>query len=143
MSRESTNAPVVLPRFPEPDTEPFWEGTKRHELCYQVCDECGEVVFYPRRHCPNCTSLDLSWKVSAGEGAIYTFSVVRRSQHPAFAHMVPYVIGWIDLDEGFRMMSHVKNVDPDDPESGLTIGARVRVQWIDHESVALPAFVLA
>jgi uncharacterized OB-fold protein len=143
VTSESTSLPVVLPRFPEPDTQPFWEATARHELTYQVCEECGKVVFYPRRHCPHCTSLDLTWRVSKGTGTIYTFSVVRRSQHPAFAHMVPYVIGWIDVDEGFRMMSHVKNVDPDDPKSGLEIGARVRVHWIDHENVSLPAFELA
>ena len=35
------------PRFPEPDTEAFWEATKRHELAYQDCNLCSEVVFYP------------------------------------------------------------------------------------------------
>ena len=28
-----------LPIFPEPDTEPFWEATKRHELRYQACND--------------------------------------------------------------------------------------------------------
>ena len=46
------------PSFPEPDTEPFWEATKRRELTYQTCDDCGEVVFYPRAHCTSCGSGD-------------------------------------------------------------------------------------
>ena len=44
------------PRFPEPDTQPFWEATKRHELTYQTCDKCNAVVFYSRRHCTACGS---------------------------------------------------------------------------------------
>ena len=39
------------PRFPEPDTQPFWDATKRHELTYQICDKCNAVIFYSRRHC--------------------------------------------------------------------------------------------
>ena len=46
------------PRFPEPDTQPFWEATKRHELTYQTCNRCNEVIFYPRRHCPKCGGLE-------------------------------------------------------------------------------------
>jgi uncharacterized OB-fold protein len=133
----------VLPRFPELDTEPFWEATKSHELRYQVCDACGEVVFYPRRHCTACTGLDLTWHTSAGTGTIYTFSVIRRSQHPAFMDMVPYVIAWVDVDEGFRTMTHILDVDPDDPASGLEIGARVEVSWVDRGTVSLPGFRLA
>ena len=33
-------APRPQPRFPEPDTQPFWEATKRHELTYQTCNTC-------------------------------------------------------------------------------------------------------
>ena len=47
-------APRPQPRFPEPDTLPFWEATKRHELTYQTCNTCHEVIFYPRRHCTAC-----------------------------------------------------------------------------------------
>ena len=43
-----------LPHFPEPDTEPFWTATAGHRLTYQVCGQCGQVVFYPRRHCTGC-----------------------------------------------------------------------------------------
>jgi uncharacterized OB-fold protein len=132
----------VLPRFPELDTEPFWRATLQRELTYQVCDACDTVIFYPRRHCTACTSTNLSWRVSTGLGTIYTFSVVRRSQHPSFVDMVPYVVAWVDVDEGFRMMTHIVGADPDDPAGGLEIGARVQVEWIDRGEVALPAFRL-
>jgi len=133
----------VLPRFPELDTEPFWAATRDHELRYQVCDACGGVVFYPRRHCTHCTSTALSWRTSSGRGTIYTFSVIRRSLHPSFMDLVPYVVSWVDLDEGFRLMTHIVDVDPDDPDAGLEIGARVTVSWIDRGEVNLPGFRLA
>ncbi len=133
----------VLPRFPELDTEPFWEATKQRQLRYQVCDRCATVIFYPRRHCTACTSLDLTWHTSSGRGTVYTFSVVRRSLHPSFADMVPYVVAWVDVEEGFRILSHIVGADPDDPESGLAIDAAVEVEWVDRGEVALPAFRLA
>lgn len=125
-----------LPRFPEPDTQPFWEATKDHELRYQVCDDCGGIVFHPRRHCTHCLSLNLSWRTSAGKGAVYSYSVVRQTYHPAFKALVPYIVAWVDLDEGFRMMSNVVGIEPDAVRAGL----RVRVSWQDQGELALPLF---
>ncbi len=130
---------LPIPKFPEPDTEPFWDATKDHELKYQVCDDCGGVVWHPRRHCTHCTSLNLSWKTSKGEGTVYTYSIVRQNYHPAFRELIPYVVAWIDLDEGFRMLSNVVDVDPDQ----VSVGQRVRVRWLDQEGLALPAFTPA
>ena len=107
-------APRPQPRFPEPDTQPFWEATKRHELTYQTCNACNEVIFYPRRHCPACGSLDTTWRVSKGEGTVYTFSVVVQSRNPAFVELGPYVLAYVDLDEGFRMMTNIIGVAESD-----------------------------
>ncbi len=111
------------PRFPEPNSSPFWEGVKEHELRYPSCDSCGALVFYPRLHCPECLSTDLSWNVSKGEGTVYTFSVVRQNRMPAFIELGAYSVAYIDLDEGFRMMSSVVGVD--DPTTDIHIGQRV------------------
>ena len=127
-----------LPHFPEPDTEPFWEATKNHELRYQVCDDCSGIVFYPRHHCTHCLGSKLSWKNSKGQGTIYTYSIVRQNYHPAFKERIPYVIAWIDLDEGFRILSNVVGVD--DPTKDVEIGQRVQVEWQDYDSVSLPLF---
>ena len=123
-----------LPTLLEPDTQPFWEATKNHELRYQVCDDCNKIVFYPRRHCPHCMGLNLSWKTSQGEGSVYTYTVIRQIGHPAFRERAPYIIAWIDLDEGFRMLSTIVGDE-------VTIGQRVRVTWDDQENdISLPLF---
>ncbi len=129
-----------LPRFPEPDTEPFWEATKRHELTYQVCNSSGEVVFYPRRYCLECGGDDLSWRTSKGEGTVYTYSVVMQSRHPAFADIGPYAVAYVDLDEGFRIMTNIVGID--NPVTDITCGMRVKVRWEDQGEgeVSLPMF---
>lgn len=128
-----------LPRFPEPDTQPFWDATKNHELKYQKCNDCNTVVFYPRAHCTNCGGDNLSWHTSKGEGTIYTYTVIRQNRHPAFRDLGAYAVAFVDLDEGFRMMTNIVGVN--DPVNDVKIGQRVRVTWEDQENgISLPMF---
>ena len=128
------------PRFPEPDTQPFWEATKRHELTYQTCDRCQTVVFYSRRHCTACGSGELTRRISRGQGSVYTFSVIMQSRHPAFAELGPYAVGYVDLDEGFRMMTNIVGVQ--DPTKDIRCGMRVKPRWEDQGAgdISLPMF---
>ncbi len=128
-----------LPNLAELETRPFWEATRQHELRYQVCNACSGVVFYPRRHCPHCMSFDLRWETSKGAGAIYSFTIIRQIGHPFFRTRAPYAVALIDLDEGFRLMSHV--VVDKDAVDGVAIGQRVRVDWEDYDEVSLPVFL--
>ena len=134
--RENTRRP--LPRFPEALTEPFWELTRAHRLGYQVCQRCQGLVFYPRRHCTHCTSTALEWRDSSGKGYIYTFTVMRQHAYPVFQAMIPYVLALVDLDEGFRMLTQIVDVDP----AAVRVGQRVQVRWLDQDTVALPIFGL-
>ena len=87
-------------------------------------------------------SLDLSWKTSRGEGVVYTYTVIRQIGLPAFRDLAPYAVAWIDLDEGFRMISNITGVN--DPTSDIHIGQRVRVSWEDQEGgISLPLFTPA
>ena len=124
-----------LPLFPEPDTAPFWAATAEHRLTYQICRACGQVVFHPRRHCTCCTSGDLEWRDSAGAGTVYTFTVIRQHGHPFFRARIPYLVGLIDLDEGFRMLAEIAA----DPET-LQVNQRVTVTWEDHTDLSVPIF---
>jgi uncharacterized protein len=126
-----------LPRFPQSDTEPFWDAAREKRLMYQVCRRCGGIVFYPRGHCTHCTSLDLEWRQSAGRGAIYTYTVIRQHGHPYFKARAPYVVAFVDLDEGFRMLAEVTA----SPEA-VAVGARVALEWDDAGERAVPVFAL-
>lgn len=126
------------PRFPEPDTQPFWDATREHRLTYQV-DPDGNVVFFPRRHSPFTGSRELETRESKGEGTVYTYSVVRLNRHPAFKDLGAYAVAYVDLDEGFRILTNIVGVA--DPVNDVKIGMRVKVKWEDQESgISLPMF---
>ena len=61
---------------------------------------------------------------------MYTFSVVMQSRHPAFAELGPYAVGYVDLDEGFRMMTNIVGVK--DPTKDIHCGMRVKLRWEDQ-----------
>ena len=125
-----------LPNLAEMDTAPFWAGTAEGEFRYQQCSNCGTVVWHPRSHCTGCVDGDLQWKVSAGKGTLYSFSVVRQSYHPFFRNQVPYVVALVDLDEGPRFLTNL--IDLEDPLNDVEIGQRVAIEWEQHEELAIP-----
>lgn len=129
----STSRPIPQPT---PDTAPFWSATLEGQLSIQQCRACGKYVFYPRLLCPACLSSDLNWMVASGRGTVYSYTVVQRAP-AAFASLVPYVVGLIELDEGPRLMSWIKT----DVHS-VRIGMRVKVTFQrESDAVALPIFV--
>ena len=95
------------PHFPEPVSKHYWDGVKEGELRYQTCNSCNTVNFYPTAHCQNCGSGSQTWKVSKGEGTVYTFSVVMQNRIPGFQELGAYAVAYVDLDEGFRMLTNV------------------------------------
>lgn len=125
-----------LPDLDEPDTGQFWRHAAEQRLTFQRCAGCERPVFFPRNHCPSCGGTDLSWEDSSGSGTIYSRTVIRRHGHPFFRDRCPYVVAWIDLDEGFRMLAEVV---ADDPES-VAIGDRVQVEWEEHAEGSIPLF---
>ena len=125
-----------LPNPNEHDTREFWQATKDGELKYQRCGDCGTIVFYPRHHCTGCLGDNLTWHTASGRGTVYSFSVVRKAEHPFFRTKVPYAVAWIDLDEGPRLLSNIVGTDP----TKVTVGQKVMVEWEVHDDLAVPLF---
>jgi len=121
------------------ETQPYWDGAKKHKLMLQQCQGCSKYIFYARTLCPHCHSERLTWKEVSGDGTVYTFTIARRPAGPAFKADAPYVIALIDLKEGARMMSNI--VTPD--VSRVKIGQKVKVTFDDvTPEITLPKFVI-
>jgi len=119
------------------ESRPFWEACRRHELLVQRCRACGAVQHYPRGVCAACWSSDLEWRRASGRGTVYTFTVTRRSQAPGFKDTLPYVLAWVELEEGVQVMTNVVDCDP----AAVAIGMPVRVVFEDvTPEVSLPRF---
>lgn len=121
---------------PNPDTEEFWAATGDGRLLLRRCNACGEAIWYPRPICPFCHSADTAWEAASGRGVIYTFSVVRRARGD-WAGVTPYVLAYVELDEGPRLMTNIVDCDVE----AIEIGDPVEVVFHDTgEGSALPRF---
>lgn len=111
--------------LPTPDqySKPYWDGAKRHELLMQCCPHCGFYVFPPYPMCPNCNSMDRTWKKVSGRGKIYSWFTVHYSTHPDFVDDVPYIVVTVQLDEqaDLRMPGNILGCPPEDIKLGMPV----------------------
>ena len=119
-----------------PETEEFWAATARGRLLLKRCLDCGSVIWYPRAICPECASLRTEWFEASGRGHVYSYTVNHRGEG-AYAGEVPYVLAYVELDEGPRVMTNL--VEAGEPD--LVVGLPVEVVFHDTgEGTALPRF---
>ena len=102
-------------------TEPYWEGARQHQLLLQRCTACGHVWHPPLPRCPSCHSAELEWMPSAGRGVVYTYTVVYHATHAAMADKVPYIAALIQLDEGPRVLTNLRNCTEADVHVGMPV----------------------
>jgi uncharacterized OB-fold protein len=115
----------------------YFAAARDGRLVYQSCRDCGAVVWHPRVVCPRCLAAELDLRDSAGKGTVYSFTVLHRAGHPAFAQLVPYVIVLVDLDEGFRVLADLV----DGEQAGVRVGMRVEVLFTPvTEDFTVPSF---
>jgi uncharacterized OB-fold protein len=105
---------------------PFWDSLKRHQAELQRCDVCGRFRFIPSERCP-CGSRTYTWTPIAGQGEVYTYTVVHRAPTAAYQRLAPYVIAHVTLTEGPRMISTLVGCEP----SEVTVGMAVRIAYDD------------
>jgi uncharacterized OB-fold protein len=105
----------------DPSTEEFWNATNRRELLIKRCDSCHRAHFYPRPFCPFCWSINVHWETASGRAHVYSYSVVRQNDAPAFKDRVPYVAAIVELVEGPRMMTNLVDVELSEVHIGMDV----------------------
>lgn len=121
---------------PSPETMEFWAATAEQRLLLKHCRACGHVIWYPRALCPDCKSFDTEWFESSGRGAVYSFTVSRRGEGP-WRDAAPYVLAYVELHEGPRVLTNIVDSDVD----SVRIGQPVEVVFDDTgEGSALVRF---
>ena len=114
-------------RIPVPsqtvESKPFWDAAETGRFLIKRCTACGQAHWYPRTICPLCSSAETVWEESAGEGVIYSFSVMRRGAPE------PFAIAYVTLDEGVSLLTNLVDCDL----NAVTIGQRVKLKWTPTE----------
>ena len=120
-------------------SRPYWEFNRRHEFRLQKCSSCGTVRFPPRERCPNCLNPEATWEPMSGRGRVWSWVVMHQRYFAGFKDELPYVVLWVQLDEGPMMMSNLVDSDP----ARLRCDAAVEVTFVDvTEEITLPQFRL-
>ena len=134
MARKDYKKP--LPHVDE-ENRWFWEACARHELVLQKCAACGTIRFYPRALCAACLSSETRYVRASGRGKVYTFTVTHQNQAAGFRDGLPYVMAYVELEEGPRILTNIVQTPPDE----VSIGMPVEVVFEDiDEALAIPKF---
>jgi len=119
-----------------PETAEFWAATAAGQLLLKRCLDCGAVIWYPRAICPQCSSMRTRWFTASGRGRVYSYTVNYRAEG-AYQDCAPYVLAYVELDEGPRLMTNIVEADSAD----LAVGLPVEVTFHDTGAgSALPRF---
>lgn len=122
---------------PSPESRPFWQAARNHQLVLPRCNRCEKSWFPPSCLCPHCLSDDTGWQEVSGRGRVHSFVVFHRVYDPAFAREVPYVVALVELDEGPRLLSNIVDVEP----HRIRCGMHVVVKFEDlSPEISVPKF---
>jgi uncharacterized protein len=120
---------------PTPESQPFWDACHDGRLTVQRCIECGEINWFPRGLCRSCSSGELEWVPSTGQGVVYSFSVVRRASEAGIE--APYVLALVDISGGPRIMTHIVDCVPE--VVSIEMPVEVRFEYMTDD-ISLPVF---
>jgi uncharacterized OB-fold protein len=116
------------PRFtPNPDglVAEFYRHLADGALRLQRCDACGTWRHPPRVLCGHCGAGDWQWTPVSGRGALYTWTITHQMLFPPFADDLPYAVVVVELEEGPRLVTAIRGVEPSDLRLGLAVELRI------------------
>jgi uncharacterized OB-fold protein len=108
------------PYLPDPEdyeTAAFWEGTRRGEIRFPRCQDCGQFHWYPCVLCPFCHSPNIKWQAVANKATLFTWTCVRRAIGPLYdIAQGPYIIALVEYDEapGVYLVTNLVDCQPED-----------------------------
>jgi uncharacterized protein len=108
-----------------PETKPFWDAAKNKEFMLVKCTDCGffrNPVSITANICPECGSRKPGqWVKASGKGKVHTYTAVHRTFHPAFEKELPYILVIVELEEGPRFLSNMREAKPEDMKLNLPV----------------------
>ena len=137
MTTQTTETYDKLVPTPSIDSQPYWDGLKEHKLKLQKCANCGKIRHYPRPVCGSCWSMEVDWIEASGKGTVHSWTVSHHAFLPAYKKELPLILVTVDLEEGVRMNSQLRDSKPED----LKLGMPVEVIYEDAtDDLTLPMF---
>jgi len=120
---EQTQAKKYSKPLPHLDEEnrAWWEALQRHELYIQKCANCGDLRYYPRALCTSCMSSQVQWIKCSGRATVYTFTTTYQNQAAGFRESLPYIMAYVELEEGLKMLTNLVDCQPEQAKIGMPV----------------------
>jgi uncharacterized OB-fold protein len=119
------------------EATPHWKAAREGRLLLPFCEPQSHFCWPPAQRCPTCQGA-IIWKESSGAGTVETFAIVRRAVQPEWKGKEPYVVAFIQLDDGGRLFSNLIDCTPED----VRCGDRVTCTFLEttDPELGLPVF---
>jgi len=105
----------------------FVEAGGELRLLGSECDRCGAVTFPGQASCPRCTSTDVSDRLLARRGTLWTWTIQAFApKSPPYAvddpeAFEPYGVGYVELPGEVRVEARLTVADPDQLRTGMAM----------------------
>ena len=96
----------TIPPFPDADSGPFWDATRRHELQVQRCRVCDRLLFPARPACDLCGHGELDWVTMSGRGTVLSWVVTHQVFSKLFIASVPFTTLLVQLEEAPNLLMY-------------------------------------
>jgi len=100
----------------------FFENLRDKKLTGTRCVKCKTIYCPPRADCPKCMSSHVEWLKLSGRGKLLAFTTIYVGPE-TFEKYVPYVISIVELEEGPKLMSLMRDVKQEDINIGMSLEA--------------------
>jgi uncharacterized OB-fold protein len=95
-----------------PANREFWRASTQGRLVLPHCRRCDHVWFPPSPRCPRCLGCDrVALREASGRGRLWSWIVMHRRYLPEFPP--PYVVAFVELEEGPMLMSTIVDAPPE------------------------------
>lgn len=131
MAENSKRIPIRDDFYSGPLAQP-----EKVSLAGCICQSCGEVFFGKRTACENCQSEDLKDTLLGKRGRLWSYTVIRHRPPSPYVGpdpFVPFGVGWVELPEGVRVLSPLKDCDVDKLKVGMELELVIEPLYTDEE----------
>lgn len=113
----------------------WWEQAEQDVLAIQRCSDCKTLRHPPRPMCSECGSLNWDFIAAIGKGTVASYTVLHYPQFPGYDY--PLIIALVELEEGTRLTTELKNCKPEDVSFGMPVTLLIHE---DPDGFKLPMF---
>jgi len=105
------------------------EGTEG-KLLANKCKKCGQVFFPKVQICLECFDKELEDMHLSSEGMLYSYTT---AYMPSVHFKPPFSVGFIDMPEGVRLFSPLKEVEDKPFKVGMPVKLTIEALWEEEK----------